>query len=692
MVSLDGRAVLVLLGALAALSSGCRGYTLDTGWTASCDARDLEEGRVRARRMPCDDESIDGGEGRRADYVLENALVRFVVRNPGAPLTLLGVGGGTVIDAAVPGGEDSLAELVPLVHGGWLCETTLALDQGIGEAAIHVTGLPCPLSFMGQDGSAPSGSQQVTVSYRLAADDRALHIEGHEGFWLMPLAGAERAGPTLRVDDVMIAVDGAAEDLGGGVLFSTGASLAVGDSSDVHAALWPGGDEVSGTTDGEGVQVLAGGAPAGWLPVDEEGSFAGIVPSHSDAVRALAPGHAPGPASPAGLGLSLPLGDAGWLSLRVVDRQGLEVPASLAAIDEHGRRSLHAIEPSGSLVPLGGGAWEVVVDAGPLRTRERVQLPRLLDAVSLDVEVGGSAVPAGWVLADLDVQAWPSRLDRRPPSEALALAAARGVGFAVVSAVDEVAEVGLEQPWDGRVRAEAGSAAHSLDQGAVLAWPVNANTRKPAHGAVDWQGLDARDILRVAAGSDGQNRLLVVDADWVAAAGPVQGWDPRPDLLGLEAFDELDTVRSSVDGWVDLGLTGPLTWVWLGHDESFASVDVERALLEGRTVASTGPLIELTVDGQGPGSLVTGRQARSVRLVVHAPRDQPLDGAALVVDGDWRESWDLSDLVEEPRLEVERRVMSARYVLAVVWGPHRAGDPAGEGAWAITSPVWTGGP
>jgi hypothetical protein len=117
-------------------------------------------------------------------------------------------------------------------------------------------------------------------------------------------------------------------------------------------------------------------------------------------------------------------------------------------------------------------------------------------------------------------------------------------------------------------------------------------------------------------------------------------------------------------------------------------VEYESALLAGRTVATTGPLIELFVDGQPPGALVSGRGPRVVDLQLWAPRDQAIEGLVLVVDGVEIERWDLSDLVEPERLDVQRRVFSERYVLAWAWGP--SGVP--ESPWAVTAPVWTGRP
>ncbi len=669
---------------------GCRGYLTDSGWTESCDARSLEEGQVRARRIPCDDEAIEGGDARRADYLLENAVARYGVRHPGAPLTLLGTGGGTLIDAATPGGEDTLAELVPLVEGGWLCETTLELEQGEGSAAIHVHGVPCPVTFL--DWSSPASDVPITITYRLEADSPVLTVEGHQGAWLLPVAGAQASGATLRVDGSMLAMDGQPLDYGGGVYFDGGQRLAVGEPTAVHAALWPGGGEVAGTCAGDGVELLGEGSPVGWLPVDDDGEFSGAVPAGTDALRALAEGHGEGPSEALGTDLDLPLGQEGWVYLRVLDRGGEQLPARLTAVDGHGRRSLHAVPAEGGALGLGGGHWELQVDAGPLYTRHRRTLEELSGEVHLDVELGGTPPPAGWVLADLSVETWPSRTDRRAPADALALVAAAGVGFGVVSAEDEVATAALDQPWDGRIRAVSGSTAQSDGQGRVLAWPVSASRRKPAHGAVDWRGLSARDLLRVAAGSDNQDRLLAVDATWLEMAGPSHAWDPWPRLFVLDSLEELDQALTLFDGWVDVALAGPLTWAWIGHDERYASVDVERALVEGHTVATTGPLLELELEGVGPGNLLQRARDLSYRLVVHAPRDVSLEGAALVVDGEWRRQWDLSGKIEEPRLVCQGSLEAERYVVAVAWGPHREGDPAGLETWAVTTPIWTGRP
>jgi hypothetical protein len=675
-----------LLLVLPAGSVGCRGFVHDTGPYAGCDTTALDPGRVRARRLPCDDEAIDGGEGRRADWVIENAYVRFVVRHPGAPLTLLGLAGGTVIDAAPVGGEDCLIELVPLVEGGWLDRAELAVEQDSDHAAIEIVGTPAPIPFLAS--TLEPGLGSATVRYVLGPDDKALTVEGVEGFWLLPMAGAERSGATLRSEGCMVAVDGEAEDFGGGVRYHGGGLLAAGEPEEVLAALWPGGEQVSGSTAGEGVEILAGATPVGWLPVDDDGAFEGILPAGADGLRALADGYAAGPVVAVGQDLELPLGGEGRVGVRVLDRAGSSLSARATAVDAHGHRRVLAVEPEGSWLPLGAGRWEIELDAGPLYARERYLLAGLSGEVEIDVVLDGPGAPPGWALADLRVEASPSRVSRTTPERALGLAASGGVDFAVVVARDEVASAAIEQPWDARLATASGSWAVSDDQGSVLAWPYSSNVRKPAHGAVAWSGLSAEDILRVAAGTQAQQRLLAVDAAWIQAAGPALAWDPVPDMLTLADADEIPLLLELYDAWVDLTPTGPLTWLWLEHAEQASTVEYERALIAGRSVATTGPLIALEVDGQAPGSLVSGRGPVVVDLRLWAPRDTPLAGLALIVDGVEVERWDLTGQLESERLAARRHVLSERYVLAFAWGPE--GTPGSS--WVVTAPVWTGRP
>ena len=344
---------------------------------------------------------------------------------------------------------------------------------------------------------------------------------------------------------------------------------------------------------------------------------------------------------------------------------------------------------------LGPGRWEVWLGAGPRYQRAHKDLWEVRNqgepqqwAPILTAQVAAT----GWVLARLDVETWPSRGSRQSPQQALALAAADGVSFAVSTAVDEITEAQVDQPWARRVRCRSGSTTASPDAGTVLTWPWSGNKKRPAHGAADWRGLTAEDMLQVASGGAKKDRLLVVEGDWLAAAGSSFAWDPVPDLFYLERVEDYPLAVELWDGWVDVGVVGPWTWVITEDPERFSAVEVERGLIQSETIATTGPFIDLAVAGAGPGAWVQRDGLLLLELQVWAPDWMPLTGAGLIVDGEMVATWDLSAQQQALRLEDRRLIETTAYVVALAWGDEDPG-PSGRGpAWAITSPVWTGAP
>lgn len=192
---------------------------------AACDARALAPGEVRARRIPCSDELIAGGEGRTGDWVIENAMARYVVRGPYAALTLLDEPGGTLVDAAFPGGTDVLLEYVP--DGD---RSTIVAENDGDEARLVLPG----------------------VTYRLGADDGALAIDGAGTGTLQGVPTAVRTGATLGDDaGTFFGVDGAAAG-GGGRVAVAGVTRAAVEPE----ALWPDGARLRESTDADFVRVL----------------------------------------------------------------------------------------------------------------------------------------------------------------------------------------------------------------------------------------------------------------------------------------------------------------------------------------------------------------------------------------------------------------------------------------------------
>ncbi|MBN1334442.1 MAG: hypothetical protein JXB39_00620 [Deltaproteobacteria bacterium] len=676
------------IGAAFLVDGACRPAPDDTG-EIFCDPRTLAEGEVRARRLPCDAEGISGGEGKRGDFLIENAWARFVVRHAGSSAMHLGLAGGTLLDAAPPHGEDALGELVPLPGNGWIGEGTVTVAREQDSAVLRVTGTPAPVPSVG--GWLGPGTE-IALTWRLGPDDRALEMEGADAAWLYPAAGATLTGPILHDDDRALAMDGMATDTGGAVLWSGAHRFAAGEASAVMAALWPGGPEAWGTApDATGVEILEGDRVVGWLPVDESGTFEGTLPEGADGIRAVAEGVASGPVLPPGPALVLDLGDPGFLAVHASDGAGNDLGAVLEARDPAGCARRLPVPPEGADLPLGPGTWDLVLHAGPLR--ERVVRAGFEVAVGAalegDLPLAGDAGDV--VLADLAVETWRSRDDRSEPAASLALAAASGVRFAVTTAPDEVAGSERVQPWE-RIRVETGSTALTDSVGRIGAWPVVANAEKAAHGAAPWRGLDAVDALAVASGGRSRERLLSVDPRWIEAASDPRTWDPRPDMVVLEGIGDLPLYMGLLDAWMDLAAVGPWTWVAVDDPDRFSGVEVEQGLVSGRTVASSGPFLALDVAGQGPGSHLEAGGSVPVRLTVLAPSWMPLTGAALLVDGEVVARWDLAGRSGGERLVASRVVEARRWVLAAAWGTEDPGPPARGLPWAITSPVWTADP
>ena len=116
-------------------------------------------------------------------------------------------------------------------------------------------------------------------------------------------------------------------------------------------------------------------------------------------------------------------------------------------------------------------------------------------------------------------------------------------------------------------------------------------------------------------------------------------------------------------------------------------------LQDGRTIATTGPRIVLTVDGEGPGAFLEPDGPVSLRLQVEAPSWMPLSGASLIGSGgEVLGTWPLSG-ADSIRLTQEYILNDPPdWVLAICWGDDTAPPYLNEPAWAITAPIWLARP
>ena len=140
---------------------------VDDSWR--CDPRILNPGESRVRRIPCSDELIDGGEGQKGDWLLENSQIRFIIRDAPMALTQLGTAGGSIIDVAEPNGEDGIIELLPRFD-----------DSFLTSAEIEMMDSPMPGLLI--RGTLADGTL-ATVEMKLAADSATLLVDGPDS-WL----------------------------------------------------------------------------------------------------------------------------------------------------------------------------------------------------------------------------------------------------------------------------------------------------------------------------------------------------------------------------------------------------------------------------------------------------------------------------------------------------------------------------
>ncbi len=639
-----------------------------------CDPRLLSAGQVRARQVPCKDELQPYGEGRSGDWVIENAVARFVVRDAPNALTRLGVAGGTIVDAAPPGVADAMLEAVPLIGGVWAERLEIEPWSSGAEAGLDLRG-------------TLAGGDLFELRYALSADEPTLQIEGADTLSFSPGAGSGLVGAAVEARTepsapLLYATDGAVTDLGGWVEWSSPTRLVVGERAEVYAALWPEGVEVAGSSDGEWLSALDhAGVTLARLRV-EDGAFAGRLPPEAVALRASASGYATGPSVTIDTDMSVNVGEAGAIYLHAVTDHGTEIPVTLWWGD-----TATALGAGGGVVPVGAGVETVRVTAGPAWEAATFAELRVEGDTRVEAVLRRATRPA--TLIDTHVAAWPGVDERRAPSLLADRLAADGLRYAVLVAQDEVAldsVAARTAPW---ITLDTGSRAMS-PVGSPYAWPYGWSSRAPAHGATEWAGLDAADLL--AALEDQGRRLTVADPAWLEAAGDPLGWDPLPFAIELQALSDLPQYVALLDRWTPLALFGPRTWLLGVDDETAPLVDVLGGLLAGRRVATNGPLLELRWDPSPWGAPAGLGARRRARLSVEAPAWMSVRHAALIgPGGSTLASWELEDRAGL-RLDAAVTLPDVPWVLAICWGDDSRPPLQPEPAWAVTEALWLAEP
>jgi len=658
------RAGLILL-----LAAGCSPTRSGDGLGSEelCEPLELVEGEVRVKRVACSDEVPSTGDGRTGDYLLQNARASVIIRSPYESMTLLDLPGGTVLDFIHVDDYDTIFEAVPLIDGGWMAPESLEIGVEGDVAWLTLTGTTLPVSFLGG-----SEGQPAEITYRLAADSDVLEIEGGGDLYLQARTSAQLIDEHfVRFDTRLQPLSGGelaplVDDLGGAVIYQGVDGIHSGPFVDVYPDWWPDGDRVSGTCDGNDVMVYAGDTIVAWL----EAEFDAVVPPGAEALVCVKKGYADGERTPPGRDLALTLGEETALLVRVADHQGVDIPAVVDWVD-----SQAAVPPGGGEVYPGVGTFEVTVHHGA-RTDPwtgTVEVPE--GGARLDVVLERRLDTEGWIAADLFRDAWPSRTSREFPPDDLTLAAGQGFSYAVESPPDEVAQPytnDSDERWlDRAIRYQAGSHAATDHAGRVWSWPWSENRKWSGHGAISWEGLPPEDILALASDGLEPYRYNIVDADWLASAGPPHQWNPPPMLIRLDGADEVPALLEVFDAGVFPGLTGPVTWTPAETGSLPSAAACERGIITGQSVASSGPLLALSAEP----SLWVGEWVHPFSLRLQSNDAAALALLELYVDGEVVGSWALTGRGGE--FNAALTLPGEGYAVAVASGA----------GWAVSAPI-----
>lgn len=603
-----------------------------------CNPSPPEPGEVRARRIECNEDISEYGEANKGDWLLENAFIQLVVRNTPNRMTQLNGAGGTIIDAALWGGSDSVTEIVPHIDGDWPDALVIEADTD----GIVLT--------------ATDGTDQQ-YRYTLLPDSSILHFEGGTGFTVVPASGAKRRGNSLSSGDLYITGTSEVMDDGGWVHWMNTDQLFLGSLDRVVQDRYSDTIPVSGESNGSQIDVSFDGATQYRLAVDNS-RFSGMVPKGAE-LRGRLSGHEASAWTAAGSDLVLDVGDAGFLDVEITDEESTPIPATLTW-----NGYSYALPDEPKMVAVGPGVGSGQVDAGPefeIVTLDEIDVQ---GEVPISVSMKRIASEAAWV--DFDVRSFPDSTERRTSSSLKAKLAAQGIDYAIFNAVDEVSQAGGTSSVDHLISVSSSSRSGG-PFGRLLAWAWSADRDKPAHGAANWEGMNPIDLLALMSRSG--RRYTSVDATWLNAAGPAVNWDPIPDVIQIAGLEDTPVLAQVWDQRIAAAVVGSRTWV---HVEGRTSTEILRGIIEGRTTASTGPQLHLRVDDLKPGDAFDLAEERQVLINIENPGDVT-DVFIIGPGGETIQTWSISEI------PAETTVSHPGWICAVA---------AGISDWAITSPVW----
>ena len=668
------RCPLALLWGLSACTS-----TMEFEATpADCVPSLPDPARSRAKQVVCNDELGDG-DAERGDWLLQSERLTVFIRTERSSLTRARRAGGTLIDLS----SADVAEVVPLLPRSdgtldWFTDVHISALEDETGAGILVEG-------QHEDGTAGQ------LTWWLDHGSARLDVFGADTFSIAPLANTTVRGDILQYGDRLVGSGILADDTGGRITW-TGTNwfqpaaaadlpellperyvqriegtckkgdvvyLRDQDSRILQRAELDGEDgDFSFLGDRRAIELgcyATGRASSGWLPL---------------------PDWEEGDETPESIHTSV--GDYGEVSVMVMDHDGMPLPATVWWDD----RSYALVQGEGTLY-VGAGPGEGLAAAGPAYSV--AELPQIdVDDQSSTFAVLQRVVPDDALLADFFVEAWPHPTTRVSANTQLKRRGALGVEWAVTVGDHVVSASDVSQTSRNDLWGTTGSRAPT-EWGTITSWPWSANARAAQWGAPDTNDRGPHEALALMGG--GRSLTTVVDVDWVAAAGAPHTWPVTPDALHLERLEDLPVYFDLLDQWTNLALVGPRTWLDGVNRKTMSPNDAQRALLDRRTMATTGPFVRLQIGLAPPGDPAIEPATRIAEVEVHAPLWMPVDHVALLgPGGEPVAEWSLGTAVDTQRLQTSVALdPELAWVIAVAWSDETVRLLQEEPPWTVTS-------
>ncbi len=574
---------------------------------STCPTTPLGPGETYASSVACSSMLFANGDGDSPDLFIGNELYRAVLRHPQASLSLAGLGGVTLVDAAAWGRADFVYEIAPLVGGGWLDVDHLEFV----EDGIQVSGLVRALPAH----DATAAGDRRTVTWRTEAGNPWLNVEGAEGFWIATNTAATRVDGWLMADPAVIGHGGhVVEDLGGAIVVEGTSSLLFSDTARAWALRPTDHQHISGNALGAAaVDLLKGDALVGRVPVAEDGTYDATIDAAVDGLRAVIAGRASSPIVAPGEAVELTLGAVAAITLQPVWPADVRVrPVGVSWRAADGRSGLTRMEPDGARIATGAGVIDLTLSAGPAWTTKTLRADLFAgDEQTLQVAMIPAMATTGTrVLTSLGWEGGRARTQGVSESDRSRAAVVAGYEFAVITALDDVATTGAylnDAPW---IRTTPGATLTSPDGWKIGAWPWGEDSGRSGHAAPRVRDLSPGAAFNLAWGGPSIDRYTIVDLN-VLGALDAAPWsiEATPSFVALDApggppFD----AWAPWFRWLDAGRfvrpSGPDLWLDVGTPKRYGVVEITRAINVGELGCGNGAWLNLRVDGVVPGSLV----------------------------------------------------------------------------------------